>query len=80
VAREAAEKEVTVMSFRGSRAIETIGELDDAELGWRSTDPNAPLDALVRRLSQMMEEIFDRTGGGVDMSWLVESPQGQQGP
>jgi hypothetical protein len=53
--------------------MKTASELDDAELGWRSTDPNAPLDALVRRLSQEAEEIFDETGG-VDMLWLVEAP------
>jgi hypothetical protein len=56
--------------------MKTISELDGAELGWRSTDPSAPLDALVRRLSQMAEELFDRTGK-VDMFWLVESPRGQ---
>src|SRR5258707_4614649 len=48
----------------------------DTERSGRSADPNAPLDALVRRLAQLVDYIFDRKGE-VDTVWLIESPRGQ---
>jgi hypothetical protein len=46
---------------------------DIPEPEWRGANPDAPLDALVRRLSQEAEELFNETGG-IEMIWLVEAP------
>ena len=38
---------------------------------------NVPLDALLRRISRMAEELFNE-GGELPMVWLLDTPDGQQ--
>jgi hypothetical protein len=56
-----------------------VREMESKDVGWDPTDPDAPLEAMLRRMSQTAEKVFEEYGD-IDVMWLVEAAgKGQRG-